>query len=113
ESGHDGTRLVIEAPATSEATAIGDSVSVDGVDLTATEIADGRMTFAAVPETLRRSTIGRLVPGAQVNLEPALRAGEPLGGHYVQGHVDGLCRVRSVEEDGVSVRIAFETAPGL
>jgi riboflavin synthase alpha subunit len=113
EGGDDGTRLVIEASATADATGPGDSVSVDGVDLTATVIADGRMTFVAVPETLQRSTIGRLAPGARVNLEPALRAGEPLGGHYVQGHVDGLCRVRSVERDGVSLRISFETAPSL
>ena len=113
EGGDDGTRLVIEAPATADATGPGDSVSVDGVDLTATVIANGRMTFVAVPETLQRSTIGRLAPGARVNLEPALRAGEPLGGHYVQGHVDGLCRVRSVERDGVSLRISFETPPSL
>ncbi len=113
EGGEEGTRLVIEAPATAAATALGDSVSVDGVDLTATEIANGRMTFVAVPETLQRSTIGRLAPGAEVNLEPALRAGEPLGGHYVQGHVDGLCRVRSVERDGVSQRVSFDTAPSL
>jgi len=113
EGGEEGTRLVIEAPATAAATALGDSVSVDGVDLTATEIANGRMTFVAVRETLQRSTIGRLAPGAEVNLEPALRAGEPLGGHYVQGHVDGLCRVRSVERDGVSQRVSFDTAPSL
>jgi riboflavin synthase len=113
EGGVEGTRLVIEAPATARATSLGDSVSVDGVDLTATEIANAQLTFVAVPETLQRSTIGRLAPGAEVNLEPALRAGEPLGGHYVQGHVDGLCRVRSVEPDGVSLRISFDAAPSL
>ncbi len=113
EGGEDGTRLVIEAPTTTDATALGDSVAVDGVDLTAIEIAGGRLTFVAVPETLQRSTIGRLTPGAEVNLEPALRAGEPLGGHYVQGHVDGVCRVRSVERDGVGLRVSFEAAPSL
>ena len=100
DGGDEGVRLVIEAPTTSGVTALGDSVSVDGVDLTATAIADGHLTFVAVPETLRRSTLGRLAPGVEVNLEPALRAGEPLGGHYVQGHVDGVCRVRSTERDG-------------
>ena len=113
EGDEDGVRLVIDAPATSDATALGDSVSVDGVDLTATAIADGRLTFVAVPETLDRSTLSRLAPGAEVNLEPALRAGEPLGGHYVQGHVDGVCRVRSVERDGVSMRVSFEAPPRL
>jgi riboflavin synthase len=113
EGDEDGVRLVIEAPATSNATALGDSVAVDGVDLTATEIADGHLTFVAVPETLQRSTLGRLTSGADVNLEPALRAGEPLGGHYVQGHVDGVCRVRSATRDGVSLRVSFEAAPSL
>ncbi len=108
EGGEDGVRLVIEAPATADATGLGDSVAVNGVDLTATEIADGQLRFVAVPETLRRSTLGRLAPGTEVNLEPALRAGEPLGGHYVQGHVDGTCSVHSVERDGVGLRVLFE-----
>ena len=113
DGGDEGMHLVIDAPATSGVTALGDSVSVDGVDLTATAIADGHLSFVAMPETLRRSTLGRLAPGIEVNLEPALRAGEPLGGHYVQGHVDGVCRVRSTESDGVSLRVTFETAPNL
>jgi riboflavin synthase len=107
--GEEGIRLVVEARATAAATALGDSVSVDGVDLTASEIADGQLTFTAVPETLARTTLGNLAEGAEVNLEPALRAGDPLGGHYVQGHVDGVCRVRSVERDGVGLRATFET----
>ena len=113
DGGDEGMHLVIEAPATSGVTALGDSVSVDGVDLTATAIADGHLSFVAMPETLRRSTLGRLAPGVEVNLEPALRAGEPLGGHYVQGHVDGVCRVRSTESDGESLRVTFEVAPNL
>ena len=113
DGGDEGVHLVIEAPTTSGLTAPGDSVSVDGVDLTATAIADGHLSFVAMPETLRRSTLGRLAPGVEVNLEPALRAGEPLGGHYVQGHVDGVCRVRSTESDGESLRVTFEAAPSL
>ena len=113
DGGDEGLHLVIEAPATSGVTALGDSVSVDGVDLTATAIADGHLSFVAIPETLRRSTLGRLAPGVEVNLEPALRAGEPLGGHYVQGHVDGICRVCSTESDGESLRVTFEAAPNL
>ena len=113
DGGDGGVHIVIEAPGTSGVTALGDSVSVDGVDLTATAIADGHLSFVAMPETLRRSTLGRLAPGVEVNLEPALRAGEPLGGHYVQGHVDGVCRVRSTESDGESLRVTFEAAPNL
>jgi len=113
QGGDEGVRLVVEAPATADATALGDSVAIDGVDLTATEKANGQLTFAAVPETLARSTLGRLKPGAEVNLEPALRAGEPLGGHYVQGHVDGVCRVRSVERDGVGLGVRFEAPSSL
>lgn len=113
DGGAEGKRLVVEAPATAAATALGDSVSVNGVDLTATEIDEGRMTFTAVPETLARTTLGSLTANAEVNLEPALRAGDPLGGHYVQGHVDGICRVRSLERDGVGVRATFETPASL
>jgi riboflavin synthase len=107
--GDAGIRLVVEARGTAAATALGDSVSVNGVDLTATEIAGGQMTFTAGPETLARTTLGDLAQGSEVNLEPALRAGDPLGGHYVQGHVDGVCRVRSIERDGVGLRATFET----
>jgi riboflavin synthase len=63
-----------------------------------------------VPETLARTSLGALEEGSRVNLEPALRAGDPLGGHYVQGHVDGVGSVRSVEREGDGKRIEF-TAP--
>jgi len=108
DGGDDGLALVIEGPETAAATAIGDSVAIDGVDLTATEIADGRMRFHAVPETLARTTLGALAPGTDVNLEPALRAGEPFGGHYVQGHVDGVVTVRSLAREGESLRVWFD-----
>ncbi len=95
DGGGDAVRLVVEAG--TEA-AVGDSVAVGGVCLTVVDAAEGRLSFDAVAETLRRTALGRLRPGARVNLEPALRAGEPLGGHIVQGHVDGVGRVRSVGE---------------
>ena len=103
--GEDGVRLEIEAAETAAAVATGDSVSVDGVCLTATAVRDGRMAFDAVPETLRRSSLGGLATGDEVNVEPALRAGDPLGGHYVQGHVDAVGRVRSVEPEGEGRRV--------
>ena len=87
----DGRRLVVEGATQA---AEGDSVAVDGVCLTAVDGA--RLVFDVVEETLSRTTLGALRAGDRVNLEPALRAGEPLGGHLVQGHVDGLGRVRAV-----------------
>ncbi|MFN2627644.1 MAG: riboflavin synthase [Gaiellaceae bacterium] len=113
EGGGDGIRLWIEAAATAAHVAIGDSVSVSGVCLTATEVSGGSLAFDAVPETLERSSLGRLEAGSAVNLELALRAGEPLGGHYVQGHVDGLGQVRSLEAEGESRRIWLDAAPEL
>ena len=96
----DGGRLVVESAAPAE---IGDSVAVDGVCLTVVENGGGALAFDVVPETLARVKPFR----ERVNLEPALRAGEPLGGHYVQGHVDGVGTVAAVtpERDGARVRI--------
>lgn len=103
-----GVRIVVAAPVTAGSSAEGDSVAVSGVCLTAVAVADGELAFDAVPETLARTTIGGLAPGAGVNLEPALRAGEPLGGHYVQGHVDGTGTVERVWEDVNGRRLRVE-----
>ena len=99
----ESVRLVVRAPETAAAATIGDSVSLAGVCLTAVEVADGSVAFDAVSETLRRSTLGRLEAGAGVNVEPALRAGDPLGGHIVQGHVDGVGRIRRVDDEGIEI----------
>ena len=98
----DGSRLSVES---SLAAAIGDSVSVNGCCLTVVDGDRRTLAFDAVPETLARTALGRLDAGAAVNLEPALRAGEPLGGQYVQGHVDGVGRVRSLEPEGGGARM--------
>jgi riboflavin synthase alpha subunit len=122
DGGPDGVALELEAPETAALSAVGDSVSIAGACLTVTSVADGRLTFHAVPETLRRSSLGRLRPGADVNLEPALRAGEPFGGHYVQGHVDAVGTVRSlapellrycVDKGSISVEGVSLTIAGL
>ncbi len=113
ERGGEGVRLQLEAPRTAGQVAVGDSVSVNGVCLTATVVDDGALSFDAVPETIRRSSLGRLEPGDEVNLEPALRVGDPLGGHYVQGHVDGVGRVRSVASGGEDVRVWVDAVPEL
>jgi riboflavin synthase alpha subunit len=111
EKDGEGLALVIDAPETVGALAVGDSISIDGVCLTAETVTNGRVSLHAVPESLARSTLGSLAAGDRVNVEPALRAGEPLGGHYVQGHVDAVARVRSVERAGTEVRVAFEAPP--
>ena len=108
----DGVRLEVQAGLSSSA-AIGDSVAVNGVCLTVVAAGGGTLAFAAVPETLARSSLGMLGPGSRVNLEPALRAGDPLGGHYVQGHVDGVGRVRSVDPEGDGSRIWVDAGAGL
>jgi riboflavin synthase len=106
-----GVRLVIAAPETAAEAALGDSISIDGVCLTVVAVEDGTVSFDAVPETLARSSLETLESGSRVNLEPALRAGDPLGGHYVQGHVDGVGVVRSVEPEGDGRRIWFDAEP--
>ena len=97
ELGHvvafDGSRLLVEAPQTGAE--LGDSVAIDGVCLTVVSHDGDQFSFDVVGETLGRTTLGTLAAGDPVNVEPALRAGEPLGGHMVQGHVDGVGRVRS------------------
>jgi len=103
-----GVTLRIEAPATAAASKAGDSIAVAGCCLTATAVENGSLAFNAVPETIARSNLGRLAEGAEVNLEPALRVGEPLGGHFVQGHVDGLGRVRLLEPEGEGARLRLD-----
>jgi riboflavin synthase len=113
ERNGDGLRLRISAPETAAGTSIGDSVSVAGCCLTAVAAADGELAFDAVGETLSRTNLGALDEGSEVNVEPALRAGEPLGGHYVQGHVDGVARVRSHDRDGEGSRLWLDLPAGL
>jgi riboflavin synthase len=88
----------------------GDSIAVNGVCLTATAIADGQFSAAVMHETLRRSSLAAAEQGSEVNLELALRASDRLGGHIVQGHVDGLGSVRDVRDDGFA-RIVTVSAP--
>src|SRR5215216_3459954 len=87
-----GGRLVVETATEAD---VGDSVALDGVCLTVVDAHDGRLAFDVVPETLARTKPF----GDEINVEPALAAGDPLGGHVVQGHVDGQGRVRDVEPE--------------
>jgi riboflavin synthase alpha subunit len=102
-----GVHLRISAQEAAQA-APGDSISVSGCCLTVTRADGEALEFDAVPETIVRTTLGTLEPGAEVNLEPALRAGEPLGGHFVQGHVDGRARVSALEREGDGARLRLE-----
>ena len=108
DGGAEGVRVLVESPTTAAGAAVGDSIAVSGVCLTVVAVENGRLSFDAVPETLARTSLGRLGTGSRVNLEPALRAGDPLGGHYVQGHVDGVGTVREVDDEGEGKRIWFD-----
>jgi riboflavin synthase len=103
DEAEQGVRLRVHAPETAADARVGDSVAVSGVCLTVTDATNGFLAFDAVPETLRRSTLGGLADGAEVNLEPALRAGDPIGGHFVQGHVDGVGRIRRRTSEGLEI----------
>jgi riboflavin synthase len=105
----DGVTLGVRTRLAGEL-AEGDSVAVDGVCLTATAIADGEFRAEVMHETLRRSSLGEAAAGSDVNLELPLRASDRLGGHIVQGHVDGLGSVRAVRDDGFA-RLVEIAAP--
>jgi len=106
--GDGGARLRIGCRQVLEGTRVGDSIAVDGVCLTVTDLSPGSFLVELQPVTLRRSALGTLRPGDQVNLERALAVGGRFGGHYVQGHVDAVGRVVTLSRDGpaVIVRIA-------
>jgi len=108
--GEEGIRLEIDAPVTAPLVGIGGSVAINGVCLTVESVEGSRLIFHAVPETLSRTTLGELGRGSVVNLEPALRAGDAMGGHIVQGHVDGIGRVQSIEFEGEGLRVIVEAS---
>ncbi|HMI76331.1 MAG TPA: riboflavin synthase [Steroidobacteraceae bacterium] len=93
--------------------AIGDSVCVQGVCLTVTRKQDGCFFADVSRETMAKTTLGKLKVGSSVNLEPSLRAGDPLGGHLVSGHVDAVGNLRRVDQDARSWRLEFELPPSL
>jgi riboflavin synthase len=92
---------------------VGDSVAVSGVCLTLVAVAPGRFEAELSGETIARSTLGQLAPASRVNLEPALTAGTPLGGHLVSGHVDGIANVRECREEGGALRAIVEAPAAL
>ena len=103
-----GCRLWIAAGGVLDDTRPGQSLAVNGCCLTAVAVEPGRFAADVVPETLERTTLGAFKAGDPVNLERPLRLGDRLGGHLVQGHVDGVGVVRSVVPEGEGRRVAFE-----
>lgn len=107
------SRLVVAAPVLAEDLALGESVAVNGVCLTVAArdgSAGDRMIVDLMPETLRRSNLDRLDPGARVNVERSLRVGDRIGGHFVQGHVDGVAEVVEVRPEGEARMMYFRLA---
>lgn len=93
--------------------AIGDSIAVDGVCLTVTALGADWFSADVSQETLSVTTLGRLASGARVNLEPALRAGDALGGHFVSGHIDGVGVIESTQQDARSLRVRVRVPDAL
>ncbi len=113
-SGQGGVRLAVEmSPGLAERLGIGDSVAVSGVCLTVVEKGSGQVLVELSPETLARTNLGELRGGDEVNLEPALRMGDPLGGHMVQGHVDGTAEVVGRRDLTDHRMLAFSIPPDL
>jgi riboflavin synthase len=108
----EGARLRVRA-GVADGLGAGESVSVSGVCLTIASPGSDAFEADVMNQTLSLTTLGALEPGGRVNLEPALRAGEPLGGHLVQGHVDGTGRVTSASDDGFARRLHVLVPAGL
>jgi riboflavin synthase len=108
-----GVRLWVEAGPLADEAKQGDSVAVDGCCLTVVGASGARLAFDAVPETLRRTTLGRRAAGDPVNLEMPLRPVDRLGGHFVQGHVDAVAEVLDRRDEGGDVTMTFRVPQGL
>jgi riboflavin synthase len=102
---HGGLSLSLEAPLLSLTARVGDSMAVNGCCLTVVGVKPPLVSFQAVPETLNRTTFERLKPGSAVNLEPPLTLADALGGHFVQGHVDGKAELLEMKPEGQGTRM--------
>src|SRR5215475_4130820 len=108
-----GWSLTVKAQTVLEGACLGHSVAVNGACLTVTKLTDGGFTVGLSPETLRRTNLGALSPGDAVNLERSLSANGRIGGHFVQGHVDGVGEVRAFQPEGDSLWVTVGTGPEL
>jgi riboflavin synthase len=108
-----GGEIVLRAATVLEGTRLGDSIAVNGVCLTVTRLTSAGFTADVMPETLRRSSLGNLRPGSQVNLERAMAADGRFGGHIVSGHIDGTGTVSSLRQEGNAVWVTIAAGPEL
>lgn len=108
-----GQRLIVACATTSRDAAIGDSIAINGCCLTVVAKEQDCLSFEAGPETLARTTLGRLTAGSRVNLEPSLRVGDRLGGHFVSGHVEGLGTLLARHDDRDWSTFTFSYPPEL
>jgi len=108
-----GRRFVLQIEPRLEDVRLGDSIAVDGVCLTVSAVEEEGLAFDVVPETLRCTTLGRCRPGDRLNLEPSLHLGDEMGGHLVQGHVEGVGEVVAFDRQGEDVRLAVRVGPAL
>ncbi|GAA3335157.1 riboflavin synthase [Amorphoplanes nipponensis] len=113
DAGGDSAVLAVRGPLVTSDAAHGDSISVNGVCLTVIDNVDGVFTADVMGETLRRSSLGVLRPGGQVNLERAATVGSRLGGHLVQGHVDGVAQIVAREPADQWEVLRFSLPPEL
>ncbi len=109
----NGKNLTIRARRVLEGTRIGDSIAVDGVCLTVTALGSEQFSVQAVGETLEKTTLGTVQHGRRVNLERALAVGDRLGGHFVQGHVNGIGHIRTMRKRGENYLLEVEIPPPL
>src|ERR1035438_9726611 len=105
--------LSLEAPRLSQSLKVGDSVAVNGCCLTAVKVEPPAVSFQAVPETLKRTLLGLLKKGEIVNLELPVTLNEPLGGHFVQGHVDGIAQITGWTPEGQGARLKIRVPESL
>ncbi len=110
-AGGEIARLTIAARTVLEGTRVGDSIAVNGACLTVTAVGEGFFNTEVMAETLRQTNLGQLRPGSPVNLERALALGERLGGHLVQGHIDGTGQIVRKEQEGRALWVTIAAPP--
>ena len=106
-------QLTVDLGRLADETKVGDSIAINGVCLTVVQLSADVASFDVSPETLRKSTLGRLKAGSQVNVERAIKAGDRLGGHIVEGHIDGTATIAQIDRRGDFANIKFSASPEL
>jgi riboflavin synthase len=109
----DAIQLTVDLGRLADETEVGDSIAINGVCLTIAQLTANVASFDVSPETLKKSTLGKLKQGSQVNVERAVKAGDRLGGHIVEGHIDGTATITQIARRGDFANIKFSTGPEL